>query len=296
MGGIKYDPGEDIPELTGKVMFITGGTAGIGSESILLLAKHNPEHIYFSGRNSTAAEALTTKVKATSPNAALTFVQCDQGSLASIKSAVEQQFKHKRLDILICNTGIMDKPPGLTTDGYEIQFGLLPIMLQTAAEPDSDVRIIMLTSLAFKIHPTSGIVFKDLKTTQPYRAFGGTLRYGQSKLAALVYARELARRYPSITSVAIHPGVVQTSLVTDLSATHKAVVYISQLGKLLTPEQGAYTYNQVWAAVGDKPKGKPENGVFYEPVGMPGKLNTQAKNQKLASELWRWTEKELDAW
>lgn len=106
---------------------------------------------------------------------------------------------------------------GTTQDGYENQFGtnhvahallvkkLLPALQQTAKET-GDARIVFLTSLGFAIMPSGGIVFKDLKSPQSLLISGPWLRYGQSKLANIVYASELAKRYPDVTTVAIHPG------------------------------------------------------------------------------------------
>ena len=76
------------------------------------------------------------------------------------------------------------------------------------------------------------------------------MRYGQSKLANILYAAELARRYPQITSLSIHPGVISTGLVGNLSTLNKVFVYVTNLGKLTAPSDGIQ--NQLWAATGDK--------------------------------------------
>lgn len=206
----------------------------------------------------------------------------------------------------MCNAGIMAVPAGLTKDGYEIQFGtnhlghalliklLLPTMVRTAELPDSDVRVVMLTSQGFRMHPTGGIVFKDLRTVQDAGIFSTWRRYGQSKLANILYASEIARRYPKITAVSIHPGVVSTGLVGDLGFGGRLIVYISQLGRLKTPAEGAY--NQLWAATGKKGEGGVVSGEYYEPVGVTGTHDKESKNQELAEELWEWTQKELEAY
>ena len=271
-------------------------------ETVLALAQHGPEHIYLSGRNVQRAESLIAKVQKEAPTVAMTFVECDLGSLASVKAALTQKFTSARLDVLMCNAGVMAIPPGLTTDGYEVQFGinhlghaliiklLLPILLRTADLPGADARIIILTSIAFRAHPKGGIIFKDLKTTQDFGFFGPWIRYGQSKLANILYASELARLHPNVTSVSIHPGVVETDLVGNLSFGKKSLVYLTNLGKLLKPAEGAY--NQLWAATA--PRDKIVNGAYYEPVGsLSSKLDKPAKSEQLARELWEWTEKAL---
>lgn len=67
---------------------------------------------------------------------------------------------------------------------------------------------------------------------------GSWLRYGQSKLANVLYARELAERYLNILSLSIHPGVIKTSLISDLGWADKLLVYVTSVGQMLTPEEG----------------------------------------------------------
>ncbi|KAJ7278943.1 oxidoreductase [Mycena rebaudengoi] len=293
-----YNPAIAIPDLSGRVIFVTGGTAGIGKETILALAAHNPQRIYFSGRDSKRAEAIIAEGN----NAAsLVFLQCDLTSLASVEQAAKQIVSESdRLDTVICNAGVMNVPPALTKDGYEVHFGtnhvghallikiLLPVLLRTAEMPGSDVRIVSLTSQGFATHPSGGIVFKDLRTTQD-TMLARPSRYGQSKLANILYAAELARRYPQITSVSVHPGVVSTDLVLSQSAFMRALIHITNPSGLLTPPEGAR--NQLWASTADK--SGITNGEYYEPVGELGKHARKSKDTKLAAELWEWTEKEL---
>ena len=248
-------------------------------------------------------EAVIEETKRATPGASLTFVQCDLASLESVKASM-QTFTHDRLDVLICSAGIMAQPLGLSQDGYEIQFAtnhlghammvkkLLPTMIKTAEQPGSDVRIVMITSLGWKGHPSGGIQFSGLKTTQDFGLAGPWRRYAQSKLANIVYAAELARRYPSITSMSLHPGVVKTDLVGNLGFRDKALVYVGNFGKLIEPEEGIH--NQLWAAAGAEKKTL-TNGAYYMPVGIQSNdtLDRTAKDPKLAAELWEWTEKAL---
>lgn len=160
----------------------------MGHASVAALAKHSPEHVYFTGRNTTAADALISLLKSTNPDVPLTFLQMDMSSLASVKAAAKK-FAHDRLDILMCNAGIMQTPPGLSKDGYEIQFAinhlghamliqeLLPILLKTTNLPGSDVRIVSNTSMGWKSHPMGGVQFGKLKTTQE-GIMGSYIRYG----------------------------------------------------------------------------------------------------------------------
>ncbi|KAI3529166.1 short-chain dehydrogenase/reductase family Oxidoreductase [Colletotrichum filicis] len=304
----------------------THRTAGLGKSTILALLAHNPSHIYFSGRSHASAKALIDAAASSSSSPTpppLTFVPLDQTSLPSIRAAIKEHFTHTRLDILINNAGIMAGAPGLSADGYEIQFAtnhlghamvvreLLPVLLRTAGgsgssssdgggggdDAPADVRIINLTSVGYQAHPRDGISFETLGTTQNGPpVLGQWIRYGQSKLANILFTRELARRHPSITTLAIHPGVVDTGLVTNQSRLNRLFVYLPQTimgSSVLTPEQGCW--NQVWAAAAAK-KTDLVNGGFYMPVGhlADDKLDKVATDGELAGRLWRWTEDVLD--
>ncbi|CAD6569277.1 MAG: hypothetical protein ASARMPRED_002704, partial [Alectoria sarmentosa] len=272
-----FNPDKELPNLDGKVAFLTGGTAGIGASAVLALAKRNPAKIYFTGRDEIRANAMITKVQSTVPGASVVFIKVDLASLDSVKAAFEQ-FTSPRLDILICSAGVMATPPALTKDGFEMQFGVnyiahalfvklfLPMLLETAELPEADVRIVILTSLGYRLAPKAGIDFKNVKTKQDTGPGAPWTRYGQSKTAGLLMAVELARRYPQITSTAIHPGVINTGLVSGLPLGAKLVVHIGcfvQGVKMIPPEEGCY--NMLWAAACDK-RGI-INGEFVVGVG-----------------------------
>lgn len=293
---------ETISFTTSSKLTISG-TNGLGAQSTIHLAKHNASHIYISGRNAQNAEKIIAKIRDTGSNTQVTFIQCDLASLSSVKGAAERFVSQTRhLDILMCNAGIMAKPPSLTTDGYEIQFAtnhlghalliknLLPLLEKTS-NTGGDARIVILTSEGMFLHPKGGIVFDNLKTVQDFWVGGPWRRYGQSKLANMLYARELSRRYPGITSVSVHPGVVATELVGKSKFMDRALIHVTNFGNLLKPEEGAF--NQVWAAT--TPREKLENGMYYEPVGKLAwkRLDKTAKDEGLAKKLWEWTEEEL---
>jgi len=299
-----FNPDKDIPNLAGKVILVTGGTAGLGKESLLALAKHNPGHLYFTGRNEKSAEEVVSAIKAIAPDAPVTFLKCDLADLSSIKAGAQKFLAaEKRLDIVIANAGIMAVPPATTKDGYEVQFGtnhvghaallklLLPTMEATAAQPNSESRLVILTSLGYRGHPPGGIIFDTLKTDQNKitPVLAGWVRYGQSKLANLLYAQELARHHPSITAVAVHPGVINTGIVTSLGFANKAFVWVMNLGRFMTLAEGAF--NRVWAATVDKTN--LENGAYYEPLGVKKTPIRDGTDKELAKKLWDWTEEEL---
>ncbi|KAI0424960.1 putative short-chain dehydrogenase [Xylaria sp. FL1042] len=300
-GFVDFNPEKDIPPLDGKVIFITGGTAGLGKASIEALVKRGASHIYFTGRNAKAGEALIAEMKKANPSVGLTFLEMDFLSLASVKNGCDQ-FVHDRLDVLMCNAGIMFKPPALSKDGYEATFAtnhlahaliikkLLPTLLKTAENPDADVRLISLTSEGWTGHPKQGVNFSTLQTTQD-SIFGKFTRYGQSKLANIVYAAEVARRYPQIMAISVHPGVVKTDLVNSLSLSEKAIVYGANFAmgvKLMEEKQGCLS--QLWVAAGAR-RNELVNGAYYRPVGVlsNSELDKIATSEEFANKLWMWT-------
>jgi NAD(P)-dependent dehydrogenase (short-subunit alcohol dehydrogenase family) len=206
----------------------------------------------------------------------------------------------------MCNAGIMAHPPGVSKDGYEIQFAtnhlghamlikaLLPTLLKTAEEPGSDVRIVSITSTGWRGHPKGGVQFETLNTVQDhFPVLGKWVRYGQSKLANLVYAAELARRYPNMTCLSVHPGIFATELVGNLGTFDKAFVYVTAIGRVLPEEKGAHS--QLYVAAGAK-KEDLVNGGYYTPVGVLSNstLDKVAKDEKFAKDLWEWTEEALE--
>jgi NAD(P)-dependent dehydrogenase (short-subunit alcohol dehydrogenase family) len=309
MPSLSFNPDKDIPSLAGKVILVTGGTAGLGKETVLSFAGHEPAHIFFTGRSQPSADKVIEEAKAKHPGTPVTFVKCDLASFASVKEAAKTILSQTdRLDIAMMNAGVMALPPGLTKEGYEIQFGtnhmghallltlLTPLLETTASKPDADVRVVWNTSLGYQGHTAGGIHFDKLKTTQcdipPMGLMAKWFRYGQSKLANLLYARAYAKHHPNITSVSIHPGVSATGLVTGLGLFDRMFVYGTNIATMIPAEQCAR--NQQWAATA--PKGKVVSGKYYEPVGAEKVPVREGSNDELAEKLYEWTEKELEGW
>ena len=279
------------------------GNTGLGRETVKQLAKHEPFHIYLAARTPSKGEAAAAAVKQALPHANVTFLPLDLASFDSISSATKS-FKRQsqRLDVLINNAGAMALPPGTTSEGYEIQVGtnhvghalltrlLLPTMLSTAKEIDSDVRIIHVASEGHQLAPRSGGLRLDKTQLDQESTWA---RYGHSKLANIMYARELAERYPSITSVAVHPGIVKTDLFGPNQQSSAIMKYgLMVFGSFMkTVETGAN--NQLWAAT--TMKKNLANGAYYTRVGCRSNGSGHAQDEKLSKELWDWTEKELDS-
>lgn len=216
-------------------------------------------------------------------------------------AAQEFTSKEQKLNILFLNAGIMATPPGLTKDGYEIQFGtnhighvlltklLLPTLLKTADIPGSDVRVICVSSIGHVAAFLTGINFEKLKTEMSWTPT--MVRYAQSKLANILFARELARRYPQILAVSVHPGAVNTDLYNSVFSGWLGLFKFAQQ-TLDTIEDGAK--NQLWAGTAKREDIK--NGEYYTPVAMSGEGSWKSQDMVLAGKLWDWTEKELEGY
>jgi hypothetical protein len=125
---------------------------------------------------------------------------------------------------------------------------------------------------------------------------GPWIRYGQSKFANILFASELARRHPELTSVSLHPGFVMTPMNTEMVGWNKmfgsTLAWLTGNSKL-QPDQGVLS--QLWCATSAK-KEELKNGGYYKPVGVEssGELTAEVRDQVLAKKLWDWTEKVLE--
>ncbi|CAG9983132.1 unnamed protein product [Clonostachys byssicola] len=297
-----FYPENDIPSLVGKVILITGGSAGLGKQSLIYLAQKKPSEIWFTSRTRSEAEETCKDIRKHAPDATIKPLILDLGSFKSIQSAAQLLLSQiNRLDILMLNAGVMGIAPGLTEDGFEIQFGvnylghalltklLLPI-LKTTASKGHTVRVVVLSSYSHWNAPEGGIQFQHLKTTA--EQIPTLQRYAQSKLANILLARQLAKEHPEVTFVAVHPGAANTDLqagVTGIGLMERILNATVNRFLLYQPVE-TVAKHQVWAATTVK---ELTNGEYYDPLGLLGKRRPEATDEDLATRLWNWTEEEL---
>lgn len=266
-------------------------------------------------RNATKAASVIERLRDRHPGLSIGFIRCDMASLASVRAAAgeflasgDRAGVRRRLDVLVCNAGVMCVDPAVTEDGYQVEWQtnhlghalliklLLPLLRETAAGGSNDARIVSLTSQAYRQAPRGGIDFATLDT--PQAALGSFLvpghrwaRYGQSKLANMLYADALARAYPDVLAVSVHPGYIFTDLFNGVPWLTKLPVFFIARGQTLEVDEGAHS--QLWAATA--PRDRVKSGTYYEPVGVAAKRTTRdANDEKLAGELWEWTQKALE--
>ncbi|KIW17382.1 hypothetical protein PV08_04576 [Exophiala spinifera] len=297
-----FKPEKDLPSLSDKVILVTGGNAGLGKETVLQLARHNPHKIFLASRSEAKANEAIASVKASiSQDVDIEFLPLDLASLPSIHKAADQVVSRtNRLDILILNAGIMAVPAEKTAAGQEIQLGtnhvghflltklLLPTLQKTASQYNPDVRVVSLSSEAYNFSPKLDTI---LSTDKLY-AQGPWARYGASKVANILFAAEFARRYPAFTSVSLHPGMIHTGLYAPNFQTNPLVRYGTKLvGPLIFTSVAGGALNTLWLAAGAK-KEALKNGQYYTPVGK-AQNNKWATDAEAGKKLWEWTEQEL---
>jgi NAD(P)-dependent dehydrogenase (short-subunit alcohol dehydrogenase family) len=208
---------DQIPDLAGKTLIVTGGNSGLGYETARELARHRAR-VVIACRSAGKARAAIEQIRAENPGADVSAGALDLASLASVRSFASGFLaEHELLHGLINNAGVMALPRCETVDGFEMQLGtnhfghfaltgwLLPVLLAT---PGSRV-----VSLSSSVHRTGRMRWDDLHGQRSYYKWTA---YGQSKLANLLFAFELQRRLEAkraqTISVACHPGYAATNL------------------------------------------------------------------------------------
>jgi len=203
-------------KLDGKTVIITGGNTGIGKETAIDLAKRNAR-VILACRSEEKGKKAEVDVRRESGNSDVHFYQLDLSSFESIKKFAKEVLKEEsRVDILINNAGVMLCPYMKTVDGFETQFGvnhlghfLLTNLLLDRIKQAPEGRIVNVSSSA---HAFS--VPLNLDTINSEDKYGAFNAYNQSKLANVLFTRELAKRLEgtNVITTSLHPGLVDTEL------------------------------------------------------------------------------------
>jgi len=214
---------ENIPDLTGKVIIVTGANSGIGYEATKEFARKGAQ-IILACRSMKKAEVAHAELLTEIPDAAVEIMQLDLASLASVHKFVEVfKTKYKHLDILLNNAGIMMVPYGKTEDGFELQFGTnhlghfaLTGLLIDRIRNTMGARVVNISSNGHRMGKMDfeNLLFDFGEGYSPTRA------YGLSKLANLLFTYEIQRRFENFqinAMAAAHPGGSNTNLFTHLN-------------------------------------------------------------------------------
>ncbi len=200
-----------------KIAFITGPTNGIGKATAFALAEQGID-LYLLCRNRPRADVLQKDIEAKYPHINVMTLIADLGDFASVRQAAAVFLAEgKPLHLLINNAGLINTEKHLLSNGLEQMFAvnhlghfLLTQLLLPRLTESAPARIINLSSNAYTFCK-EGIRFDDLSWYQGYKTFR---TYGHSKLANILFTRELARRLQAagITAYAVHPGAVASEL------------------------------------------------------------------------------------
>lgn len=278
----------DIPDQTGRTVLVTGANSGLGLRTAQVLAGKGA-HVIMGCRSVQRGQAARRTVQGSAE-----VLELDLADLSSVRAAAESV---SALDVLINNAGIMAVPYGTTVDGFERQFGTnhlghaaLTWLLLPALRRRPGARVVTVASLA---HQYGQMNFDDPNWERRSYSLRGS--YGQSKLANILFARELERRSSDVTSIAAHPGITATDLTDNMASAHSS--FLLRLGGKISHlfsqsvEMGALP--QLYAATSPDARG----GEYYGPDSFNGirgypavaRMTAAARDDLAANRLWELT-------
>ncbi|TFY80286.1 hypothetical protein EWM64_g3722 [Hericium alpestre] len=276
---------DQIPDLTGQVMIVTGGATGVGKETVKALLTHNAK-VYIATRNEQKANAAIEQLKESTGKEAI-FLHLDLADLASVKKAAQEFLSA----VMACP---MDQ---LTVQGYDMQIGtnvighhlftelLLPALF-AATESGKHGKARVVTTSSSAVYIVNELKYETFRDGKERRAMATYDMYNLSKFANVIEARELARRYgDKIVSISVNPGNLQTELQRHLTGLRKFLI-----DRILYPApHGALT--QLWG--GTAPETADYNGKFLIPWARLGKANPATEDPKAGEKLWNWLEEQV---
>ena len=270
--------------LKGKNFLVTGSTAGLGLETVRVLAQRGGR-VFATGRTKEKAAAARDRVPGV-----IVPLECELSNPASVRACIAAlKAEGVKLDGIIANAGIMGLPKLQQAHGYELQFftnhvGHFILITELLDLLTDDGRVVVLSSAAHRRAPKVGIDFENLSGARGYDPWQA---YGQSKLANLLFAKELAKRLQGSkkTANSLHPGVIKTQLTRDMPALKVAFSIADPLLLKSIPE-GAAT--QCYVAT--RPELATVSGEYFADcnIAQPSALG---RDSALATRLWEETER-----
>lgn len=268
-------------DLAEKTFVITGANTGIGRDTAFALARRGAR-VVLACRSREKTEPVLEQIRREAPSAATGFVPLDLSDLASVRRAAEQLLaEERRIDVLVNNAGLAGQR-GLTKDGFELHFGvnhlghyLLTRLLLGRIEASAPARVVTVASRAHA--RCRGIDFEAVR--RPTKTVSGMKEYGVSKLANVLFSRELSRRVPSerVSTYALHPGVIASDI------WRRAPWPVRPLMKVFmgSTEEGAKT--SLHCATAPELAGR--SGLYWDDCA-ERRPNRAALDEALARELW----------
>ncbi len=277
--------------MEGKICLVTGANAGIGKETCFALAEKGAK-VVLTARNHPQAAQIRSKIISETGNPNIHLIAADLSSLQEVvKLSEEFRARFDRLDVLINNAGIFLTEYQETTEGFETQWMvnylahyLLTRRLLDLLKVSDYARVINVSSNA---HLKGQINFEDLSGKKNYN---GLQAYAQSKLANLLFTKELAARQMGVgvSSYALHPGVVNTGI--GNKNNNSWMSWIWRLGKpfMISPAKGAATI--VYLA--STPNLAGLSGLYFV-NNQPHPSSDLSTDNTLASRLWDVSEESV---
>lgn len=275
--------------LDGKTVLITGANTGIGKETARDMARRGAR-VVMACRNLTRAEAAAEEIRRSTGNGNVVIWHLNLASLYSVREfAKEFLATEERLDILINNAGVMMCPKWITEDGYEMQLAvnhlghfLLTNLLLKMLKSSAPSRVVNVSSIA---HAGGKIEFDDLFFDK--RPYNSLVSYRQSKLANVLFSKELARqmRGDGVSSYSLHPGVIRTELGRHVESWYplmKTVLSLPSILLMKTPWQGAQT--SIYCAVTEGLESK--SGCYFSDCAVREPAS-EGKDDEVAQRLWK---------
>jgi NAD(P)-dependent dehydrogenase (short-subunit alcohol dehydrogenase family) len=293
---------DDIPDLSGKTVIVTGGNSGIGHEAARELARKRA-HVILACRDLGKANEAIAEIHALLPSVSLEAMALDLASLESVHGFARAfTARSTPLDVLINNAGVMAIPFRKTADGFEMQLGtnhlghfaLTGLLLESLLAAPA-ARVVNVSSTA---HKMGRMNFDDLQSAKGYSKWPA---YAQSKLANLLFTYELQRRLAAAgkraISLACHPGYSATNLqaVGPRMAGSRLMASIMDIGNRLFSQTAAMgALPTLYAATAPDAAGGDYIGPdgFMENAGYPKKTTSTARShdRDAARRLWEISE------
>ncbi|MGQ3412535.1 oxidoreductase [Natrinema sp. LN54] len=293
---------DEIPDQSGRTIVVTGANSGIGLEATRELAR-NGATVIMATRSTERGEDAADEIREDVPDADLRVEECDLADLESVRDFADR-LADEMIDVLINNAGVMAIPRSETEDGFETQFGvnhlghfaLTGLLLENLATDEGEpARVVTVSS---GVHENGEIDFDDLQGEASYDKWDA---YAQSKLANVLFAYELERRFltadMNAQSMAVHPGYANTQLQVrgpeqSGSRLRKAAMKLMNAVAAQSAEMGALP--TLYAATAPEAEG----GAYYGPGGfqnMRGAPERQASSdrsydEETARRLWAVSE------
>ncbi len=282
--------------MQGKVVVITGSNIGIGLETAVGVAAEGATTV-LACRNESKATAAAAEVKKRTSNEDVHVVIVDLADLASVRRAADEILAGwERLDVLVNNAGGTWSQRQETVQGFEYTFGVNHLgpfyfthLLRDRLVASAPARVVNLSSVGHHA-AWGGMNFDDLQSKKRYSTFDA---YSRSKLANLLFTRELAKRLSGtgVTANAVHPGPVRSGFGMDGDLKGITGIGLQVIRPFeISARAGART--SIFVATSPEVEGK--TGQYWA-RRRPGHMSAQARNDEQAARLWTESEALLES-